>query len=58
MRKKLSELDILRRSVRILEAMPEGWRRIHGSSAPRGYAWIKNALSDMDPACEHALLKL
>lgn len=46
------------RQEQVFTALPEGWRHCHGSSAPRGYAWINNGESIFSGRYRHALLKI
>ena len=50
-------LKSLKKNVKIFTQMPSGWSYNHGSSAPRGYAWINNNKSVFSKDYEHALLK-
>ena len=44
--------------VRVLDALPEGWRYIEGAlTAPTGFRWACNGKSRFSPGYRHALVR-
>ena len=44
--------------VRVLDALPEGWRYIEGAlTAPTGFRWACNGKSRFSPGYRHVLVR-